>query len=224
MKNKGFEPPRTISETIFQYIKKSIIEGKMKSAQRLQEKEIAELFGVSTTPVREAFQRLAAEKYLILSARREVVIAGVSSKEIVELFEVIRVLDTHATKKALKAMSDKDIKELKKMSQQLDAFYKQNKIQSYVNKNYKIHEKLWNICGNKFLYQSLINLMEKTITYSNQVSYYFSENPTFFKKSHKDHVDLIKAIEKRDEAAVEKILSSHWGKGFIADKIEDTAS
>ena len=140
MKNKGFEPPRTISETIFQFLKKSIIEGKMKPTQRLQEKEIAELFGVSTTPVREAFQRLAAEKYLILSARREVVVAGVSSKEIEELFEVIRVLDTHATKKALKEMSDRDMKELKKMTEKLDESYKKNRIQSYVKQNYKIQE------------------------------------------------------------------------------------
>jgi len=221
MKNKGFEPPRTISETIFQFLKKSIIEGKMKPSQRLQEKEIAELFGVSTTPVREAFQRLAAEKYLILSARREVVVAGVSSKEIEELFEVIRVLDAHATKKALKMMSDKDIKDLKKMTEKLGELYKQNRIQSYIKHNYKIHDKLWKNCKNEFLYQSLINLMEKTIIYSNQVSYFFSKSPIFFKRSYKDHVDLMKAIEKRDSEKVEEILSSHWGKGFIADKTED---
>ena len=143
MKNKSIKPPQTITETIFQYLKKSIINGEFKPNQRLQEKEIAEIFSVSTTPVREAFQRLSAEKYVILNARKEVIVAELSSKQIKELYEIIRVLDVFSAKKALENITDKDISELKKKTDKLSEFYKKKKIQSYLKQSTRIHERLW---------------------------------------------------------------------------------
>lgn len=222
--NKIFELPITISETIYKYLKKAIIEGELRPNQRIQEKEMAELFNASTTPVREAFQRLSAEKYIIINARKEVVIASATLEEIKELFEVVRVLDTFATKKAMKKLTDKDIAELKKITKKLGNCYKQKKIHSYVKENLKIHDKLWKACGNKFLYQSLLNLAEKTTFYGNQVFFLTNKstnNPSLFNKSYKDHHDLMGAIEKKDSNAVEKILLSHWGKGFLGKEDAD---
>lgn len=223
--NKAFEVPTTISKTIYKYLKNAIIEGELKPNQRLQEKEIAELFRVSTTPIREAFQRLSAEKYIIISARKEVIVASATLEEIKELFEVVRVLDAFATKKSLKNLTNNDITELKKMTEKLDNFYKQKKIQAYVKENLRVHDKLWKACGNKFLYQSLVNLSEKYTFYANQVFFLTdksTDNTSFFNKSHKDHIDLMKAIEKKDGYRVEKLLLYHWGRGFLGKEDPDS--
>jgi len=66
-KKKPFGAPETISEAIYKYLKKAIIEGVLKPNQRIQEKEIAQLFGVSTTPAREARRVLR----LLLLRRRQ---------------------------------------------------------------------------------------------------------------------------------------------------------
>jgi len=223
--NKAFEVPTTISKTIYKYLKNAIIEGKLKPNQRLQEKEIAELFRVSTTPIREAFQRLSAEKYIIISARKEVIVASATLEEIKELFEVVRVLDAFATKKSLKNLTNNDITELKKITEKLDNFYKQKKIQAYVKENLRVHDKLWKACGNKFLYQSLVNLSEKYTFYANQVFFLTdksTDNTSFLDKSHKDHIDLMKAIEKKDGYRVEKLLLYHWGRGFLGKEDPDS--
>jgi DNA-binding GntR family transcriptional regulator len=55
---KRYERPATLSESIYVHLKKAIIEGSLKPGQRLLEKEFAELFKASTTPIREAFQKL----------------------------------------------------------------------------------------------------------------------------------------------------------------------
>lgn len=223
-KNKILEVPTTISETIYRYLRNAIIEGDLKPDQRIHEKDIAELFNVSTTPVREAFQKLSAEKYLIINARKEVVVASATLEEIKELFELVRVLDTFAVKKALKELSDKEIEELKKMTKKMGNFYKQKKIQSYVKENLKIHDKLWSACGNKFIYQSLVNLAEKSTFFGNQMFFLAADqtkNHSIFDKSYKDHIDLMEALEKRDVKAVEKILLSHWGRGFLDRKDDD---
>ena len=214
MKNKSIKPPKTISETIFQYIKKSIINGEFKPNQRLQEKEIAEIFSVSTTPVREAFQRLSAEKYVILNARKEVIVAELSSKQIKELYEIIRVLDVFSSKKALENITDKDISELKKKTDKLSEFYKKKNIHAYIKQSTHIHEILWKNCGNELIYRTLVDLQEKAIAFGDIVTSDFLSIPQYFERSYRNHIVLMAAVENRDAAEVGKILSSHWGKDY----------
>ncbi len=82
LREKTLELPRTISETIYLHLKKAIVSGELRPGQRVQEKDIAALFKVSSTPVREAFFRLAAERYLAINARKEVLVQGASIEEV----------------------------------------------------------------------------------------------------------------------------------------------
>lgn len=201
----------TISEAVYQHLKKAIIVGKLKPAERLQERGVAKLFNVSTTPVREAFRRLAAEKYLTINAQKEVIVASLSKEEVDELFEVIRALDIMATRKALQRVDEKDIAELRALTDKLSAYYKQKKYRLYLKTNLRFHEYLWKICGNKFLYQSLSDLSKKIAIFINPISLY-EENKTFLKKSHSEHVKLMEAIEQRNFSEVEKFIAWHWGE------------
>lgn len=215
MKGRRLETPATISETVFRYLKRAILEGDLKPGQRIQEKEIARFFNVSTTPTREAFQRLAAEDYLTIDARKEVIIASASVEKIKEVFEVVRALDILATTKALDNLSSKDIKDLEKMNGELEGLFKQKNLTSYIKQNMKVHYRIWKACGNQFLFKLLTDLGDKFFFYSNQI-YAKIDNPSFFMKSIKEHVDLVKAIEKRDLERIEKIILSHWGGvGFL---------
>jgi DNA-binding GntR family transcriptional regulator len=222
--NKTPELPSTISETIYKYLKNSIIEGELEPNQRVQEREIAELFKVSTTPVREAFQRLAAEKYLVINARREVVVASLTLEEINELFEIVRLLDTFALKKALPRLTDSDITEIRDMTEQMGRWHKQKNIHGYVRTNLDIHEKIWKKCNNNLLYQSLVNMGEKYTLSANQIFFLTDSDdgsPSLFNKSYRDHIELLDAIERRDNEAVEEITKNHWGKGFLGNDNTD---
>lgn len=67
----------------------------------------------------------------------------------------------------------------------------------------------------------MINLGEKCTFYGNQIFFLTDEPakyPSFLDCSFKDHVDLMQAIEKKDPEQVEKILLSHWGKGFLGEE------
>jgi DNA-binding GntR family transcriptional regulator len=218
---KRYERPATLSESIYSHLKKAIIEGNLRPGQRLMEKEFAELFKASTTPVREAFQKLSAEKYIVINSRKDVTVATVSRKEIAELFEVVRVLDALAARKAIPNLSDAEIGELRRMTARLADLYHQNKVYEYVVENMRIHDRLWRACGNEYLYQCLSTSAEKYAFLSNHVFALGKdshERPSFFKRSFQDHIDMMEAIEKRDIPAVEKILLSHWGKGFLGEE------
>lgn len=220
-KEKVFEIPRTISETIYQYLKKAIISGEFKPKQRVLEKEISRFFQVSSTPVREAFLRLAAEKYLVIDARRQVLVRETTLNAVKELYEVVRALDGLAASKAVKRLTDQEIAVLKKMTQKLGEYYEKKKIQSYLEQNLKIHDQIWKSCGNKFLYETLNQLMEKIAIYRRHSGFQPFAVPSAIEKSYSDHLRIMDAIEKKDLARLKKIIIVHWGEEFFIEKNQD---
>jgi DNA-binding GntR family transcriptional regulator len=218
---RPYERPATLSESIYSHLKKAIIEGNLKPGQRLMEKEFAELFKASTTPVREAFQKLSAEKYIVINSRKDVTVAAVTRKEIAELFEVVRVLDALATRRAIPNLSAGDMTEVRRMTERLGEFYRQSRVSEYVVENMRIHVRLWRASGNEYLYQCLSTSADKYVFLSNHlfsVDQVMTGRPSFFERSYQDHLDLLQALEKKDSLAVEKILLSHWGKGFLGEE------
>jgi DNA-binding GntR family transcriptional regulator len=217
--NETIDIPATISETIYKYLKNAIVEGKLKPNEKITERRIAQIFQVSASPVREAFQRLAAESLIKISARKEVTVSSMTINEIVEIFEVIRTNDIYATKKALENLSDQDIAEIQKLTEKLKDFFKKNDFPHYYEVNLKIHDLIWKACGNKHLYQTLSNLSQKLYIHQNLV-FELTQDPDFFARSHQDHLDLQKAVEQRDVKSALKILKSHWAKGFLNKKMD----
>jgi DNA-binding GntR family transcriptional regulator len=212
-----YERPATLGQSIYGHLKRAIIEGSLKPGQRIMEKEFAELFKTSTTPVREAFQKLAAEKYILIMSRKDVKVASVTRKEIAELFEVARVLDALAARKAIPNLTEADLKQLRAMTAKLGDLYGQDRVSDYFVENWRIHDRLWQGCGNEYLYQVLSASAEKYIFMSNHLFSHGKGSPEF-DRSFQDHLDLMDALERRDIAAAEKILLSHWGKGYLDDE------
>jgi DNA-binding GntR family transcriptional regulator len=207
--------PATVTETIYSYFKNAIIEGRLKPGERLQVREAAALFGASATPVREAFQRLASEDFIVINARKDVSVAKLSMEEIEGLFEVVRTLDALASRKALLKLSAKDIEDLRRMTDRMSEYFRQKRISEYIKENLKIHRALWRHCDNQILARFLVDLGDKYAFYGHLLfapEARGSENSGYFAASHQDHLDLIEAVEKRDPALVEKILLSHWGR------------
>jgi len=218
---KPYECPVTLSESIYGHLKKAIIEGSLRPGQRLKEKKFAELLHASTTPVREAFLKLSAEKYIVINSRKDVTVAAVTRKEIAELFEVVRVLDALAARRAIPNLSAGDLTELRRMTTRLGNFHRQNRVNDYVVENMKIHNRLWRACGSEYLYQCLSTSADKYVFLSNHLfspSKGLAERSSFFDRSFQDHLELMEALERRDALAAEKILLSHWGKGFLGEE------
>jgi len=214
-KAKPIELPATISQAIYDYLKKSIIQGEFKPGQRIQEKNIAALFNVSSTPVREALFRLAAEKYLIISARKEVLVHGTSDDEVKELYEVVRALDGRAMKNAIGNLTDKELGRLRIMTQKLGEYYQTKDQQKYLEYNLKIHDCLWQACGNKYLYEALCLLMEKIALYRKHHDFIPYSDLDALKKSYRDHLRIQDSLEQRDFKTLERIVKAHWGEEFI---------
>ena len=214
-KQRAIELPATISQVIYDHLKKAILRGELKPGQRVQEKEVAALFQVSSTPVREAFFRLAAEKFLTITARKEVLVQGTSDDEVKELYEVVRALDGHAILKVVGKLTVADLEKLRLMTARLGEYYGNRDPQRYLEQNLRIHERLWQACQNRYLYETLSQMMEKiSIHWKNNSSVPFAD-PAAMEKSYRDHVRIQEGLERRDMDSLERIIKTHWGEEFI---------
>jgi DNA-binding GntR family transcriptional regulator len=214
-KTNPVEPPVTISRAIYEYLKKAIIRGEYGPGRRLQEKEFAAMFNVSSTPVREAFFRLAAEKYLTITARKEVLVQGTTDDEVRELYEVVRALDGYAMQKVIANLSNQDLERLRMMTGKLGEFYEAGDHQKYLEQNLKIHNRLWQACGNKSLYEALVGLMEKIAIYRKHNDFFPFSAPEAMEKSFRDHQKIQECLDHRDIQRLEKLIETHWGEEFI---------
>jgi len=208
-KQKSFELPTTISETIYQYIKQAILSGDLRAKQRILEKQLANLYNVSQTPVREAIRRLSGEKYIIINARKEIIVAGASWKEVQELYEVVGFLDFPAVTKAMENMTEKDIENVSKMTWDLKNFMEMDKSDKYLDLTLAIHDKIWSFCGNKFLYETLCYLIEKISFFCKQGFSPYPEDAAL-QRSFEDHNNLVEAILNKDTEKLRDIISRHW--------------
>jgi DNA-binding GntR family transcriptional regulator len=216
-KPSDFQVPATLSETIYQSLKKALIDGDIKPGQRLQEKEIAALFNTSSTPVREAFFRLAAEKYLVINARKEVLAQDTTQEEVRELYEIVRALDILALRKTLARIKDDDIRDLREMTAELGRCYDADDHQSYLEQNLRIHDKIWSLCGSVSLYETLSELMAKIAIYRRKTDFSPFSAPPALEKSFRDHREIFRLIEARDMAGLEKLIEAHWGEEFFVE-------
>jgi len=216
-KKSSYLAPLTISESIYQYLKKEIIEGRLLPNQRLQSKEVAERFNVSSTPVRDAFLRLVSEGYLVMNVRRGILVHEKTQAEVKQLYEIVRALDKIALKCFLRNPKNKTINKLKEMTCKLGTNYEEKNARKYLQLNLKIHENIWKECGNKFLYDTLVQVMGKIAIYRMHNKFAPFSSRSAIEKSYKDHLDIMESIEAGDIHRLEQIIELHWGEEFSVE-------
>jgi DNA-binding GntR family transcriptional regulator len=101
--------PLTRADAVAAELRRMILSGELAGGARLRQQEIAERFGVSTTPVREAFTSLAREGLVRQDAHRGVVVFEASPEDVRENFEIRAALESLAAELAAKAITDEEL-------------------------------------------------------------------------------------------------------------------
>jgi len=83
------DTPKKRSETLRESIEELIAIGKLAPGQHLDETTLAEQFGVSRTPIREALIQLASMGIIVMRPRRGAIVAEIGPQQLIEMFEVM---------------------------------------------------------------------------------------------------------------------------------------
>lgn len=197
-----------MSEFIYDSLKEAIIMNEFKANQRINEKEIADRFHVSRTPVREAVLRLAAEGFVKIDSYRRAIVKKISFEELGEILQVLGALDRLAVGLALDQITPKEVMKLEGITDKMEKVCAHKSIEKFIELNASFHDELWKSVPNKFLVEILNFVRDKKERYS-YARLFAYKKPGFLEKSMKHHRALMRAIKTRDKDKLQTLIVEH---------------
>ena len=196
---------QTRSETLREQIEEMIAVGTLKPGQHLDETVLAEKFGVSRTPIREALIQLASMGIIVIRPRRGAIVAEIGPQQLIEMFEVMAELEAMCARLAARRMSPAEHAVLKATHLACKQARDEADSDAYFYKNEEFHRQIYIGSKNAFLEEQARALQRRLRPYRrlqlrvrNRVTASFDE--------HGAVVDAI--IEGKGELAAE-LLRQH---------------
>jgi DNA-binding GntR family transcriptional regulator len=192
----------------YHLILEAIDVGVFKPGDRLVESDLADRFGVSRTPIREALQRLETQSLLARDGR-SLIVASLSHNQMAELYVVRRELEGLAARLAAKHATDEEVRVLREMVTDDDALVDDPQALSRANRRF--HQQLHLASHNRYLVQQL-DLVHRTMALMATTSLAVEGRGEIAQCEHKA---IVAAIESHDEDAAEAALKEHISVAFI---------
>ncbi len=193
---------RSARERVYAYVRDGILTRRIKPGAFLEEEQVSAAVGVSRTPVREAFHRLAAERYLDLLPRRGALVRQVTAQELLDVYEVRRVIETHAARRLCaegKAVPARAWELLREMQAE-------PAIDEHVELDQAFHRSLIETLANDVLtemYDALRSRQQRVALSA------FGAMPARIQAILAEHEALLEALTARDSALAERVLERH---------------
>lgn len=187
---------------IYEKIKKAIIEQKLKPNVRLIENDLANAFEVSRTPIRNILRRLEYEKLIRIVKNKGAFVAGSTAEEAKEVFEMRRIIESSAIKKACRYSNENElleleslIKEERKLTDETGSYCKAQLLGDF-------HVKIAEMGRNSYF----VSYLEELISLTNMIVGVYGKSSQFC-CSH--HENIFEAIQNRDEELAESLVLDH---------------
>lgn len=200
------------ADIAYRKIRKEILSGGLQAGSQLKEEELADLCGVSRTPVREALRRLESEMLVWRTETQRTHVADWSIGDIEEMFTLRSMLEGYAAARAAEKMGEKDLQALKRCNEALgNAIDGDNPdVGAFLKYNREFHSILSAAAGSERLSQLLGRVVEQPIVHRTALGY----DRKHLVHSHREHGELITAISKRDSEWARAIMVGHIHRAF----------
>ncbi len=189
---------------ILDVLREDIVSGRLTAGSLLRQQQLAERFGVSRMPVREALYRLEAEGFISFAPNKGATVAPVSAEDLREIYEMRIAAETLALSTALPELTNSQIERAAELQAQMEAA----PVSQFGELNAAFHTTLYAPCRRPRLLAHVDNLSKAADRYLRVTigALDYSE------KSHREHRELLEACRRRDEAAATDCLTRHIGE------------
>jgi DNA-binding GntR family transcriptional regulator len=172
---------------------------------RLDERQLAQDFGISRTPVREAMAQLEREGFVRSVPRRGVYVVRKTKHEVIELIQAWAALESMAARLITEHASDQDIAGLRRMFATFEGDKLHAKLDDYSEVNIAFHQSIIELSGN----QALIRLAANLFTHMRMIRGATIGEDDRVDRSIRDHMNIIQALEARDTERAEDLVRQH---------------
>lgn len=182
-------------------LRKALLAGEYQPGEELSLTDTAARLGVSRTPVREAFQSLAAEGLLELRMNRGAIVVGIDEKFIRDHFELRILLETEAVTRAAKR--DTDLSPLLELQDWAEAHRETMTEEEYRTYNQRFHTHIWRCADNRKLYDLLSSL------WNGPSGGNIGRDPDHERLSIQEHRRMLGHMQSGEVAEAGRIMTGH---------------
>lgn len=192
------------SHRIAASLKEEILVGKYPPGTRIRQEDIAEQFGASRSPVREALRMLQAEGLINLVAHTGAWIAELSLAECEEMYQIRERIEPLLLRLSIPGLSEDQIKKLDEITQKLE---KNKDIEAFLKLDREFHLLTYAGANTALLDEMVQRLWNTTQHYRRAYTKLLAGNG--FKPAHYEHHLMLSAIKKKDLDDAERVLYGH---------------
>ena len=193
-----------LHEEVTHRLRDMIVSLRLRPGERIQELEVAQLVGVSRTPVREAIKVLTAEGLVELLPLRGAIVKAFSAKDARDMLEVIALVETYAGERACQADPAR-IDAILEMHQEMKRLFEARQRLAYFALNQRIHEALIALADNDTLSMTHATLSKRM----RSLRYSGNSTPENWTAAMSEHEQMMVALAARDGQALSRIMGEH---------------
>ena len=197
-----------MAKDAYTLIFEAIEAGLYKPGDRLVESELAERFGVSRTPVREALQRLETQAMLTRDGR-SLIVASLDHNQLAELYAVRTELEGLAARLAARHATEEECRVLRSMVEE-DKLLLGGDPRALSRANKRFHKQIHLASHNRFLVQQL-DLVHRSMALMANTSFAAEGRDA---PALAEHDKIVSAIEAHDGEAAYQALKAHISKAY----------
>lgn len=202
--------PRALYEEVAELLRQRIFRRELEPGSWIDEVKLAQEYGISRTPLREALKVLAAEGLVTMKVRRGAYVTEVSERDLAEVYHLLALLESDAAAVVADRATDAELKELQKLHKELEAAVKDRDRFFVVNERF--HMRLLEIAGNRWRNQMVADL-RKVMKLNRHNSLLKSGR---VQESLAEHTAVMQALVQRDAAAARQRMQDHFENGLEA--------
>jgi DNA-binding GntR family transcriptional regulator len=195
----------TLAESLRQKLEGAIAAGHLEPGSRLDEQEIAQRFGVSRTPVREAFRLMAANNLVELRGRQGATVRAIKAEALIEMFQVMAELEGLCARLAARRVSQAWGSEISAIHQRLIVSGETGDVDAFYDINQEFHEAIYEASRNAFLADQTRKLRNQVAAYRRRVT----RMPNRIADTVREHEAIMQAILAHDPERAHNTMRDH---------------
>ncbi|QTD92945.1 GntR family transcriptional regulator [Burkholderia anthina] len=183
-------------------LREMIINGELQAGERLVERDLAERFGVSRIPMREAIQRLEREGLLDIFRNRGAVVRMLSASDVQEIYDMRALLEGDAIFRSVKRLDDETLARAELVHRLLGESGVPRR-QGELNREF--HALLYSCCGNERQLKAIAELRSQVERYERLQATLLADTPSF----QVEHEDILQACRERNARGARAMTVAH---------------
>jgi DNA-binding GntR family transcriptional regulator len=199
------ERPRSLAEVVTARLRREIVEGEFDLGQALSESKIAARYGVSRTPVREAFACLGLEGLVRTEPQQGTFVFIIDRTQFAQISEARSILETAALRLAVERGRSDLIRKWRRFVEGMTTALREHDARSYSRFDGEFHQTLFRLADNPFLTAAGQAFAAKMAAVRNRLG----AHPEHMAKSYDQHLELLALIERSDVDAAVDLLERH---------------